>query len=1302
MTERATNTEILFLFGENALTEFRCQKLLKSIQKVDSNVKDIKTQIYYFIELKSPLTIPEQKNLDKILNAKQSSSLASFQPLIVVPRIGTISPWSSKATDILHNCGLSKVSRIEHGMAYYLQKTKISKSDIRNPIYDLLHDRMTETILTDLSQAKQLFVHAEPKPLQIIDVLKKGKEALNQANTDLGMALAEDEMDYLVTSFTKLGRNPTDTELMMFAQANSEHCRHKIFNASWIIDGKKQPLSLFDMIKNTYKKSPEDVLSAYSDNGAVIKGSNAERFFANPKTYQYGVSQEEVDFVIKAETHNHPTAIAPNPGAATGSGGEIRDEAAVGIGAKPKAGLVGYSVSNLNLPEFKQPWENPYGKPDRIASPLDIMIEGPLGAAGYNNEYGRVAIAGYFRTYEQLDIEGNVRGYHKPIMLAGGLGNIRRTHIKKKPIPVGAAIVQLGGPAMLIGLGGGSGSSLAQGTSKADLDFASVQRANAEMQRRVQEVIDAAWALGAKNPILSIHDVGAGGLSNAVPELVENAGLGAELDLRAVPNAEFSLSPMEIWSNEAQERYVLAVTQTQLPTLKKLCQRERCPLAVIGQTTKNKKLVLHDPHFKNKPVDVPSEVIFGKSPKMTRTYTSTKQSLPVFAINNIVLDEAAERVLKLPTVASKNFLITIGDRSVGGLIARDQMVGPWQVPVADCAVTTASFKTYEGEAMAVGERAPIAVTDSSASGRMAVGEAITNIAAAKINNLSDIKLSANWMGAPGHLNEDQNLFETVKAIGMELCPALGISIPVGKDSLSMRTVWQDGKQKKSVTAPLSVIISAFAPVTDVRKTLTPQLQTNAGKTELILIDLGNRQNRLGGSGLAQVYNLTGGETPDIDDPAQLKNFFAAIQQLTKLGLILAYHDRSDGGLFTTITEMAFAGHTGVDVELSAIASTKQNIKAALFSEELGAVIQVKKADTQKALSLLEEQGLKEVAHTVGSLNQEDKIRFTHKGKPVLQNSRVTYQRWWAETSYRIQAIRDNSLIAKQEFDSILDIKDPGLSAKVTFNISRIRSLTSLKAKPKVAILREQGVNGQVEMAAAFDRAGFSAVDVHMSDIIEGRQKLTGFTGLAACGGFSYGDVLGGGGGWAKSILFNARVRNQFEAFFNRKDTFSLGICNGCQMLSQLKELIPGTTNWPAFKRNSSEQFEARLVQVRINKTPSIFFSGMEGSILPIPTAHGEGRAEFESASTQNRVLKNNLVTAQYVDNYHNLAENYPANPNGSPHGITGLTSTDGRATIIMPHPERAFRSIQLSWHPKNWGEDSPWMQIFYNARKWVG
>lgn len=1300
---------MLVLRGAPALSAFRHEKLLSSLSDKLNSVTGVYAEFLHFADLSADLDTQEQQVLDRILRYGPNASTEEPKGdlYLVVPRPGTISPWSSKATDIAHNCGLEKVLRLERGVAYYVQSNQPLNAGDRETVIALIHDRMVEAVMDSVDAASALFRHEQPRPMSSVDVLGGGRDALVSANSELGLALAEDEIDYLVQSFTELGRNPNDVELMMFAQANSEHCRHKIFNASWDIDGEDQEHSLFGMIRNTYNQGGENVLSAYKDNAAVMVGHHAARFFPNPESHEYGYSEEDIHILMKVETHNHPTAIAPFSGAATGSGGEIRDEGATGRGAKPKAGLTGFTVSDLNIPGFEQPWESGYGKPERIVSPLDIMLEGPIGGAAFNNEFGRPNLVGYFRTFEQ-QVNGaagdEVRGYHKPIMIAGGMGNIRGEHVEKGEITVGAKLICLGGPAMLIGLGGGAASSMSSGSSSADLDFASVQRGNPELERRCQEVIDACWQLGDVNPVAFIHDVGAGGLSNAFPELVKDGGRGGNFNLRNVNNDEPGMSPLEIWCNEAQERYVLAVKPEDLARFEAICERERCPYAVVGEATEDHHLTLGDTHFENKPVDLPMSVLFGKPPKMHRSVQRIAYEVPEFDAAKIDMGDAIERVLKLPAVASKSFLITIGDRSITGQVARDQMVGPWQVPVADCAVTTIGYETYAGEAMAMGERTPLALIDAPASGRMAIGETLTNLAGAPISDIADIKLSANWMCAAGHPGEDEKLYDTVKAVGMELCPQLGITIPVGKDSMSMRTVWQDGDEQKSVTAPMSLIISGFAPVTDARSVLTPQLRTDKGETDLVLLDLGNGQNRLGLSALAQVYNEVGRDVPDVDDADQLATFFAAVQELNKQGLLLAYHDRADGGLLATVAEMAFAGHTGVDLSLDLLASSSDELVAALFAEELGAVVQVRREDTEKVLTELNAAGLGDAAKVIGTLNPDDQLNIFFDEEEVFSASRIELHRWWAETSYRMQALRDNTACAQQEFDALLDSEDPGLNAELTFDINEniAAPFIATGAKPKVAVLREQGVNGQIEMAAAFDRAGFAAVDVHMSDILGGKVTLDEFKGLVACGGFSYGDVLGAGEGWAKSILFNARAREQFSDFFQREDTIALGVCNGCQMLSNLNELIPGAEQWPHFVRNQSEQFEARVAMVEVQPSPSVFFEGMVGSRMPIAVAHGEGRAEFRNAEHLAAMENSGAVALRYVDNRGELTTRYPFNPNGSPNGISGLTTPDGRVTIMMPHPERVFRAIQNSWAPGEWQEDGAWMRMFRNARVRLG
>jgi phosphoribosylformylglycinamidine synthase len=1289
---------MLTLRGAPALSDFRKEKLFHALQGLADGVTGIYAEYVHLADIEGELTESDRNTLQALLTYGPTAAAqeTNGRLFLVAPRPGTISPWSSKATDIAHNAGLANVQRLERAAAYYVSGD--FSSEQASQIAAQLHDRMVETVFDSVDQAQALFAHHQPSPMTSVDVIGGGKAALSQANVALGLALAEDEIDYLVASFTELQRNPTDVELMMFAQANSEHCRHKIFNASWTIDGEDQSVSLFGMIKNTFEQGGEGVLSAYADNAAVVEGHEAGRFYPNPESRVYDFHQEPIHLLMKVETHNHPTAIAPFPGAGTGSGGEIRDEGAVGRGSKPKVGLTGFSVSNLQIPGYTHPWELNYGKPDRIVSALDIMVEGPIGGAAFNNEFGRPNLCGYFRTFE-ADFDGERRGYHKPIMIAGGYGNIREDHVDKPPFGAGCKLIVLGGPAMQIGLGGGAASSMASGTSSEDLDFASVQRQNPEIERRCQEVIDQCWQQGSQNPIAFIHDVGAGGLSNAFPELVKDGGCGGSFELRTVPNDEPGMSPLAIWCNEAQERYVMAVQPEDLARFEAICERERCPYAVVGESTSEKHLLLNDKHFEAKPVDLPMSVLFGKPPKMHRTAESVEPRVQALALADVTLEEAIARVIQHPSVASKNFLITIGDRSVTGMVHRDQMVGPWQVPVADCAVTTVSYDSNAGEAMAMGERTPLALLNAPASGRMAIGEAITNIAATSIARISDIRLSANWMCAAGYAGEDQKLFRTVEAVGMELCPQLGITVPVGKDSMSMRTAWQKNGEDKSVTAPMSLIISAFSPVQDVRKTLTPQLRTDKGNTTLLAIDLGEGQNRLGGSVLAQVFNQMGEATADVVSAPKLKAFFDLIQTANNAGELLAYHDRADGGLLATLVEMAFAGHTGLTIELAADLNREQ-VLAQLFNEELGAVVQVTSDNVDAVVARFTQAGIPVMP--VASLNTSDSIEITAAGKTLYSHSRTELQRMWSETSYRIQSLRDNADCARQEFDALL-ADDPGLSVNLSFDVNDNISAPYISrgVRPSVAVLREQGVNGHVEMAAAFHRAGFEAVDVHMSDILAGRTNLTDFKGMVACGGFSYGDVLGAGEGWAKTILFNSAARNQFEQFFHRPDTFTLGVCNGCQMVSNLKALIPGANHWPRFVRNTSEQFEARFSLVRVEQSPSVLLQGMAGSHMPIAVAHGEGRAEFASEADVQAFSASGEVAMRYIDNHLNVIETYPANPNGSPLGITGVTSADGRATIMMPHPERVYRAVTNSWHPDNWKEDGAWLRLFRNARLFV-
>jgi phosphoribosylformylglycinamidine synthase len=1259
---------VRILPGPAALTPFEAKRLTERLRALDAGVTAVAVSYLYLLSVHEG-AVDEARLVELLGHGAETSSGRSIW---IAPRVGTQSPWSSKATDILHNTGFSNIERIERARVVHVTGARDVKA-----LVGPLHDRMTESVFFESAEELQaLFASRQQKPLAHIDVLGKGAAAIAAADRELGLSLAADEIDYLVAEFKKLGRNPTDVELYMFAQANSEHCRHKIFNATWTIDGEKQPRSLFQMIRNTNEVSGDNVLSAYRDNAAVIRGARGGRFFPDAAGNEYSYHEEDIHILLKVETHNHPTAISPWPGAATGSGGEIRDEGATGRGAKPKAGLCGFTVSNLNLPQAPQPWEQVYGRPAHIASPLDIMIEGPLGAAAFNNEFGRPNLCGYFRTYEQQGAD-QVWGYHKPIMLAGGLGNIRAEHVEKGAMKPGYALVVLGGPAMLIGLGGGAASSSA-GSGNTELDFASVQRDNAEMERRAQEVIDRSWQRGESNPIAFIHDVGAGGLSNAFPELVKDGGCGGTFDLNAIPRGEAGLSPLETWCNESQERYVLAIAPDDLAAFEEICERERCPFAVIGYAEKDHHLTLND--GVEKAIDLPLQVLFGKPPKMERAFTRTALKAAPLDLSGVTIADAVERLLRLPAISSKSFLITIGDRSITGIIVQDQMVGPWQIPVADCAVTLTSFDRTTGEAMAVGERTPLAVIDAAASARMAVAEVITNMAGASIEKLSDIKLSANWMAAAGQGNEDQKLFDAVHAVGMEFCPALGMTIPVGKDSMSMKTKWREGEAEKAVVSPLSLIVSGFAPVSDVGRTLTPQLQE--GVATLILIDLGEGRNRLGGSCLAQVYGQVGEEAPDASSPSALKAFFESIQQLNREQKLLAYHDRSDGGLFVTLVEMAFAGQMGLEIDLA-----KADL-GSLFSEEPGAVIQVADEAAPVVLSALKAAGLS--VQAIGRGVPGNDIVFRHTGQAVYSNTRTALQKMWAETSFHIQSLRDNPECAAQEFALLDDATRPGISVSTPFNLAeRVSAPFVHSARPRVAILREQGVNGQVEMAAAFDRAGFAAVDVTMSDLLAGRTHLENFTGIAACGGFSYGDVLGAGSGWAKTILFNDRLKDQFTDFFHREDTFSLGVCNGCQMMAQLRDIIPGASAWPNFERNVSARFEARICMVEVQDTPSLFFSGMAGAKVPVVVAHGEGYAGVDG----------DLTALRYIDTCGRVTEHYPLNPNGSVQGVAGLSSADGRALILMPHPERVALGLQHTWTRKL--QHSPWQRMFDNARRWV-
>ena len=1340
----ASTRDFLCFEGGNALSAFRAPALLDKLQAISPRISAVHARHVHWVWLEQPLDDAARDKLAALLQYGDPYTGADEGELVVVmPRLGTVSPWASKATDIAHNCGLA-IRRVERVTEYRLVLksgliagltagltggAKPLSAEERQAVAALLHDRMTESVAFEREAAVHVFDEPPGKPMETVDVLGRGKAALQEANTTFGLALSDDEVDYLVDAFAKLGRNPTDVELMMFAQANSEHCRHKIFNADFVIDGQPQALSMFKMIRHTEQCSPQHTVVAYSDNAAVMEGVAIERW--QPATGSgpsaYVARPETAHVLMKVETHNHPTAISPFPGASTGAGGEIRDEGATGRGSRPVSGLTGFSVSNLHLPGTQEPWEtDPYGKPAHIASALQIMIDGPLGGAAFNNEFGRPNLAGYFRVYEQT-VAGQRRGYHKPIMIAGGMGQIRDGQTHKVVFGAGTLLIQLGGPGMRIGMGGGAASSMAAGANTAELDFDSVQRGNPEIQRRAQEVINHCWSQGEANPILAIHDVGAGGISNAFPELVDGAGRGARFDLSQVPLEEGGLAPKEIWCNESQERYVLAIAPESLDAFTALCERERCPFAVVGVASDELRLVLEDgpggtgPN--GTPIDMPMDVLLGKPPRMTRDVQRVQRTLPPVELTGVALERAALDVLRHPTVASKRFLITIGDRTVGGLSHRDQMVGPWQVPVADCAISLADYAGLAGEAMSMGERTPLAVVDAPASGRMAVGEALTNLLAAPIE-LARVKLSCNWMAACGEPGEDAALYDTVKAVGMELCPALGISVPVGKDSLSMRTRWQDAGEVRQVTAPVSLIVSAFATLPDVRGTLTPQLRTDAGDTTLILVDLGQGRNRMGGSVLAQVLGQVGDTVPDLDDPALLKNLVAAVNTLRAQGRILAYHDRSDGGLWAAVCEMAFAGHTGVSLNVDILVTEGDGISdsraeygdsknwaaqvgerrneltlKALFAEELGVVLQVATAQRNEVMQVLREHGLSRHSHMIGKPNDRGVVEVWRDTKTVFSAPLQQLQQTWDEVSWRIARLRDNPACADAEHAAVGQPDDPGLHVALTFDPAEDVAAPYLNlAKPRVAILREQGVNSHVEMAYAVAQAGFEAHDVHMTDLQTGRAKLDDFAGLVACGGFSYGDTLGAGEGWARSILFNVKLAEAFAGFFTRPDTFTLGVCNGCQMLAALSSIIPGADAWPRFTRNKSEQFEARLSLVEVLDSPSIFFAGMAGSRLPIVVSHGEGYPDFSQRGSEQAVLR----AMRFVDHHGQPTEAYPFNPNGGAGGLTAVTTADGRFTAMMPHPERVFRNVQMSWTSGDIAQASPWMRMFRNARKWVG
>ncbi len=1290
--------------GSATLSQFRQDKLVAAL--AEHRVTDVSAEFWHFVELSREATRDERLQLDALLayGADAEPSESHQHAFLVVPRLGTISPWSSKATDIARNCGLSFVQRIERGVWYWVNSEGPLPKEAKRAIEDASHDRMTEVVLTTIAAAKAIFDTHAAKPLTTIS---RTPSALKIANGELGLALSDEEIDYLVKAFDKLDRDPTDVELLMFAQANSEHCRHKVFNANWTIDGVAQDKSLFAMIRNTHAANPSGTEIAYSDNAAILTGGDALRLYPDANSL-YAEHADRTHYLAKVETHNHPTAIAPFAGAATGAGGEIRDEGATGRGAVPKSGLTGFTTSNLRLPGLPQPWEAAtaeVGKPERISSALDIMIAGPIGGAAFNDEFGRPVLGGYFRSFEQK-VGDTVYGYHKPIMIAGGIGAVSDLHVHKIAFPAGTLLIQLGGEGMRIGMGGGAASSMTTGQNTADLDFDSVQRGNPEMQRRAQEVINACWRLGEANPILAIHDVGAGGLSNALPELVHGAGTeadprGALFDLRQVLTLEAGMSPAEIWCNESQERYVVAIAPASVSLFKAYCERERCPFAIVGVADGSGNLTVADAKFNNKPVDMSLDVLLGKPPKMERVTTrKSTESAEAQTGVKLKLRDAAYRVLQHPTVADKTFLVTIGDRFVGGLTAREQMVGPWQVPLADVAVTLRDFVGNAGEAMAMGERTPLAVLNAPASARMAVAEAITNIAAASIASITDIKLSANWMAAVDVPGEDAALFDAVHAVGMELCPALGVSIPVGKDSMSMRTGWNVGDTSKSVHAPVSLIVTAFANVTDVKKTLTPLLKIDHDSV-LLLVDVARGKQRMGGSIFNQVQSTMGAigvKVPDCDSTDDLKTFFAGVQSLNANGLLLAYHDRSDGGLFAVLVEMMIASRAGLTVALD---PANQDAMAALFNEELGAVIQVHRAHIDKVRAAFGTLPVEEIA----TLRDDGKLIIEHQGNNVFDEARQALHVAWSATSIQIQRLRDNPDCADSEFDRVFDDDDAGLvprvlfDAKVNIAAPMIAANINVGSRPKIAILREQGVNSHIETAHVFTMAGFDAYDVHMTDLQTGRRSLDEFKGFVACGGFSYGDVLGAGAGWAKSILLNAELREEFQEFFTAPDTFALGICNGCQMMAHMAPIIPGAEHWPKFVRNSSERFECRTVLVEVMETPSILFKGMEKTRLPIVVAHGEGFAQFKDE--EHLETAQSLVTMRFVDSLGIATENYPLNPNGSPSGITGLTTKDGRFNVLMPHPERTHRVENFSWHPEGWTR-SPWLRMFENARVWLG